>query len=148
MGGHPYFYSVAYEPDANAALQKLRRREFEAGRYNPVIMFPEFPVDENTPAPGRQHGSIEEALEAAQEDGTRSILDLMRVADEPDFFVAARLQPEELITVFGMDKPTEEMVQDNFYELLETIERGQGICFAIYENDKPTELIFAGYSFD
>lgn len=148
MGGHPYFYSVNYEPDANAALQKLRQREFKAGRYNPVIMFPDFPVDESSPTPGPQHGSIEEAFDAAEEDGTRSILDLMQVADEPDFCVAVRLKAEELTTIFGTDKPTEKMVQDNFDDLLETIERGQGICFAIYENEQPTELIFAGYSFD
>jgi len=40
MGGHPYFYSVPYDPDENAALQRLRQREFFAGRYNPVIPFP------------------------------------------------------------------------------------------------------------
>jgi hypothetical protein len=148
MGGHPYFYSVDYEPDANAALQKLRQREFEAGRYNPVIMFPEFPVEENSPSPGPKHRSIEDALNASQEDGTRSILDLARVGDEPDYFVAARLKSRELISFFGTDKPTEKHVQDHFDELLETIERGQGVCFAIYENDLPTELIFAGYSFD
>jgi hypothetical protein len=45
MGGHPWFYFVDYEPDVNAALQKLREREFRAGRYNPVVWFPEFPVD-------------------------------------------------------------------------------------------------------
>lgn len=148
MGGHPYFYSVPYEPDDNAALKKLRLREFKAGRYNPVIDFPDFPIDETEPGPGPQHASIDEALEASAEDGTRSILDLMRVADEPDYFVAARLQPQYLIALFGTEKPTEKMVQENFDQLLEEIERGQGICFAIYEGDKPTELIFAGYSFD
>jgi len=148
MGGHPYFYSVDFEPDANAALQKLRQREFAAGRYNPVVMFPEFPITEDTPAPGARHRSIEDALEASAEDGTRSILDLMRVADEPDFCVAARLSADELIDLFGTDKPTEELVQDHFDELLEPIERGQGICFAIYKDDKPSEWIFAGYSFD
>jgi hypothetical protein len=148
MGGHPYFYSVVYEADANAALQKLRQREFQAGRYNPAIMFPEFPVDESAQGDGPPHGSIEEAWAAAGASGTRSILDLMSVADEADFLVARRLRPEELIAFFGTDKPTETDIQASFYELLETIERGQGVCFAIYENDKPTELIFAGYSFD
>ena len=37
MGGHPWFYFVAYQSDINIALQNLRRREFEAGRYNPVM---------------------------------------------------------------------------------------------------------------
>jgi hypothetical protein len=32
LGGHPWFYFVEYEPDIDAALQKLRQREFDAGR--------------------------------------------------------------------------------------------------------------------
>ena len=148
MGGHPYFYSVAYEADANSALQKLRQREFQAGRYNPAIMFPEFPVDESVEGDGPQHGSLEEAWAAAGADGTRSILDLMSVADEADFLVARRLRAEELMTFFGTDKPTEKDIQASFYELLDTIERGQGICFTVYDNDTPHELVFAGYSFD
>jgi hypothetical protein len=54
MGSSPYWYFVPYEEDRNAALQKLREREFLAGRYNPVIDFPEFPIDEKT-SPGKQH---------------------------------------------------------------------------------------------
>ena len=34
MGGEPWFYFVAYQKDINSALQALRRREFQAGRYN------------------------------------------------------------------------------------------------------------------
>jgi hypothetical protein len=37
MGGHAWFYFVDYEPDINAALRKLREREFRAGRYNPAV---------------------------------------------------------------------------------------------------------------
>jgi hypothetical protein len=39
MGGHPYWYIVPYESDIDAALHKLKQREFEAGRYNPVIRY-------------------------------------------------------------------------------------------------------------
>jgi hypothetical protein len=48
MGGHEWFYFVEYQSDINSALQALRRREFEAGRYNPVMWFPPFPVDGST----------------------------------------------------------------------------------------------------
>ena len=148
MGASPYFYSVKYEQDENAALQKLRQREFEAGRYFPAQDFPQFPVNENTPSPGAQHASIEEALEASDATGTMSILDLVAVQDEADFLVAKRLSSDELVDVFGTDKPTETKVQERFEELFELIDRGQGICFSIYENDVPTKLIFVGYSVD
>lgn len=73
MGGHPWFYFVAYQSDINSALQELRRREFGAGRYNPVMWMPPFPVEGNSPSPGARHASIEEAMEAAapQGDSTR-----------------------------------------------------------------------------
>lgn len=147
MGAHAYYYSVDFEEDDNVALQKLRQREFLAGRYNPVQMFPDFEALEDEP-PGAQHDSIEEAIEAAEADGTRSILDLTRVDDNPDFCVAERINPQRLIEIFGTDKPTEEVVQEKFYDLFELIERGQGICFPVYDNDKPKELVFMGYSFD
>ncbi len=65
MGGQPWFYFVPYEKDIDHALQRLKDREFRAGRYNPVIPFPEFPVDEHSKSPGARHKSIEKALEAS-----------------------------------------------------------------------------------
>ncbi len=91
MGAHPYWYFVKYDPDIGRALQTLREREFKAGRYNPVIDFPPFPVKETSPAPGAQHASIEEAMEDAMEDGTRSILDISRVCEEPHLLTASPL---------------------------------------------------------
>lgn len=147
MGGHAWFYFVDYEPDVNAALQKLREREFRAGRYNPVTWFPEFPVGPDSPAPGARHASIEEALEEADADGTRSILDMMRVADEPDFFAVTPVPPEELVGLFGTDKPTREMVEAGD-ELFGTLERGRGVYVVVYKDGDPSEIFFAGYSFD
>ena len=147
MGGHPWFYFVAYQPDINIALQELRRREFEAGRYNPVIWMPPFPVETNSPAPGARHASIEEAMEAADADGTRSILDMERISDTPDDGAVVPLPNEELLDLFGTEKPTREMIEDND-DLFEMLERGQGICVIAYRDDEPTEIYFGGYSYD
>ena len=147
MGGHAWFYFVDYEPDIDSALQKLREREFRAGRYNPVTWFPEFPVGPDSPAPGAQHASIDEALEEADADGTRSILDMMRIADEPDYFACTPMPQEDLIEFFGTDKPTHEMIKAN-NELFDALERGQGVYVVVYKDDEPSEIFFAGYSFD
>jgi hypothetical protein len=147
MGGHPWFYFVAYEPDVNAALQKLRDREFAAGRYNPAVDFPEFPVNRDAPAPGAQHDSIEEAIEDADADGTRSILDMMTVSAEPDFNAVAALPEEEARELFGTEKPTREMIEESD-ELYEKLERGQGVYIIAYKGGQPSEIFFAGYSFD
>jgi hypothetical protein len=146
MGGHPWFYFVPYQPDINIALQDLRRREFEAGRYNPVVWFPPFPVDLNA-APGAQHASIEEAIEDADADGTRSILDIERISDTPDYAAVVQLAEDELLDLFGTDKPTREMIEEND-DLFERLERGQGVYLIAYQNEEPSEIYFAGYSYD
>jgi len=150
MGGHAWFYFVEYEPDIGAALQKLRRREFEAGRYNPAVDFPDFPVTPGSPAPGAQHASIEEAMEDSDADGTRSILDMERVSDEPDYNAVAPMPRETLLEIFGTDRPTHEMVDESgeLWEAEAFDERGQGVYFIVYEGERPAEIFFAGYSFD
>jgi hypothetical protein len=147
LGGEPWFYFVPYQADINSALQTLRRREFHAGRYNPVTPFLEFPVDASAPGPGAQHRSIEEAIEDADADGTRSILDMERISDEPDYGAVTPLSDDALVDLFGTSKPTREMIGSHD-ELFESLERGQGVYIVAYRDDKPSEIFFAGYSFD
>src|SRR5262245_47876530 len=120
MGGEPYLYFVKYKPDLDAVLQELREREFRAGRYNPAMPFP---LDPSRPAPGAQHATIEEAFEDADADGTRSILDIQAIADEPDFCVACPLGEEVLEDFFGTSTPTRQQLEENL-DFMEDIERG------------------------
>ena len=148
MGSWPYYYFVKYNPDINAALQELRDREFKAGRYNPVIPHPDFPIRPDSPSPGAQHKSIRHALKAASYDGTRSILDLDRVSEVPDYSAVAPLAPDELDRLFGTQQPTPEMIEqgDELFENIE--ERCQGYYIVVYRDGRPDELYFVGYSAD
>lgn len=147
MGGHPWFYLVDYEADIDSALQKLRQREFQAGRYNRAVMFPQFPIGPQSPSPGAKHSSIKEAVEDSEEDGTRSILDMERVSDEPDDCAVAPLSNEDLFQFFGTNRPTQELVESSD-ALFESLERGQGVYIVVYRNDQPSGIFFVGYSFD
>jgi hypothetical protein len=147
MGAHPYWYTVPYESDLNEALQALRDREFQAGRYNPVVPFPMFPITSMSSAPGAGHASIDAALEATDADGTRSILDILSISQEPGFFVAAPLTDEILYSTYGTTRPTRQMVEANL-NFLEHVERGQAAYMILYEDGSPTAILFAGYSFD
>jgi hypothetical protein len=148
MGSQPYYYFVKYNPDINAALQELRAREFNAGRYNPVIEHPDFPIGPDSPSPGAQHKSIRLALKAASYDGTRSILDLDHVSETPDYGAVAPFPAEELDRIFGTQQPTHEMIEQSD-ELFETIEeRSQGYYIIAYRDGRPDELYFVGYSAD
>src|SRR4051794_29681064 len=97
MGAEPYWYTVRDQPDAEAALQELREREFRAGRYNPVIPSLAFPIGPNSPALGAHHSSIAAAFSAAGAAGTRSILDLGRISEEPEMGAVTPLADEMLV---------------------------------------------------
>lgn len=147
MGAEPYYYFIEYQPDIDAALQELRQREFEAGRYNPAQPFLRFPIYANSPAPGAKHDSIYEAIEDAAEEGTRSILDIESVSDYPDFGVASPLSDEDLERYFGTTQPTREMISRTL-DFLKSIKRGHCVYITVFESGQPKELFFAGYSFD
>jgi hypothetical protein len=147
MGAHPYWYVVKYQPDIDSALQELRRREFRAGRYNPVIRFLDFPLGPHPPAPGAQHSTMAEALEDSDADGTRSIIDLDHISDEPEFGAVTAIGDEKLVEFFGTTRPTREVVEGS-HELWEDLERGQGVYVILYKDDRPDGIYFAGYSCD
>lgn len=147
MGASAYWYFVPYQDDIDAALQELRQREFRAGRYHPVVPFPDFPVGPHAPAPGARHATIAEAMEDADADGTHSILDLDHVSDEPDFCAVAPLDEDVLEDLYGTTQPTHAMIERNM-DFLEDVERGHGIYIIVYKDGRPDEIFFAGYSFD
>jgi hypothetical protein len=147
MGAHPYWYTVKYNENVDAALHSLREREFRAGRYNPVMPFIDFPITPTSPAPGAQHVTIAEAMEDADADGTRSILDIDHVDDEPDFCTASPLADHVLEALYGTAHPTREDVEANM-EFLADLDRGHAVYITLYRNGQPDEILFAGYSFD
>lgn len=146
MGAHPWFYFIPYENDLTQGLEALREREFKAGRYNPSEPFPGFPVDPRR-LPGSKHPSIEAARAAASASGTRSILDMTRISAKPDFGVVAALDEAELMDLFATVKPTRADIEAN-EAIFDQIERGQGIYIVVYENNEPSQVYFAGYSYD
>jgi hypothetical protein len=147
MGAEPYFYFVEYQEDLDQALQGLRRREFLAGRYSPAMEVLRFPVDPKAPSPGAQHDSIEEAFEDADADGTRSILDLDRISEEPDFGAVTPLSDEVLREIYGTDRPTRKMIEKNM-GFFDELDRGHGTAIVVWRDDQPDEIFFAGYSYD
>ena len=147
MGAHAYWYTVPYNEDLEMVLADLREREFRAGRYNPAMLSIDFPITPASPAPGPRHDTIEDALAASGADGTRSILDIVAVGDEPDFGTACPLSAAVLRGLYGTDRPTRGAVEadDSFTE---DIERGRAVYVLLYESDRPTAVYFAGYSCD
>ena len=149
MGGEPWMYFVPYQEDVGKALQELRQREFTAGRYYPAVMFlsDHLPIGTDSESPGAQHSSIWEARTAAAETGTQSILDMESVSRAPGFFRVCPMDDEALEGCFGTTRPTHEMIA-NSLSYFDDIQRGQGVYTIVYKDGDPSEIMFAGYSFD
>jgi hypothetical protein len=148
MGGHAYFYFVPYQNDLQRALDELREREFKAGRYNPVLPFIKFREPAfSRQSPGAKHKTIKAAVKASAEDGTRSILDISKVGDRSDYGIAGPLSLESVEDLYGTTQPTREMVEDDL-GFLEDVERGKCVYVVLYKNGDPSEVCFAGYSYD
>ena len=80
-------------------------------------------------------------------NGTASILDISQVSDEPDYGTAAPFSPEELKQYFGTDRPSRRDVE-RAEDYWEDMERGQARYAVVYSDGQPSEIYFAGYSFD
>jgi hypothetical protein len=57
------------------------------------------------------------------------------------------LSDETIESIYGTKRPTREMVEANRAFLGKT-GRGQAIYMVIYTGESPSEILFAGYSFD
>jgi hypothetical protein len=147
MGGHAWWYAVPYQKNVEQAMLELREREFTAGRYNPVTRYPAFPDTDRAPAVGARHRSIDEAMEATDADGSRSILDMYQMGTAPEPATMCPVSENELMEFFGTTRPTREQVleSDAFFE---SIGRGEGRYIVLYDGKTPKEIVFVGYSFD
>jgi hypothetical protein len=113
-------------------LDRLRHEEFQAGRFR---------YAEENPT------SIDDALEIADADGTASILDISTITEEPDYGCAAPFTPSELKQYFGVERPSRDDIEQSD-EYWDDLERGQARYAVVYEGGQPSEIYFAGYSFD
>ncbi len=132
--------------------------------------FPDIPqefiqvVDQSKPSADEliaEYGSLQAAMDAVLEesapDGTQSILDITHVSDRPGMHAVCPLTTDELQEIFQTTQSTRETVEaillnEEDYEaweaFWESIGRGEGRYVIVYEKGKPTEIFFAGYSFD
>ena len=132
MGGEPWFHVAPYQSDIPAALEALCQRVFAEGEYR---------GSEEKPT------TIHQALEHMDADGTASILDIDHVAASPEPTGVTVITPAEPTLYFGTDRPTRADVvkADQFWD---DIGRGEAVCVVLYNGDRPSELYFAGISFD
>jgi hypothetical protein len=68
------------------------------------------------------------------------------------FCTSFPLSVGELQSLFATEKPTREVLEAGIWSessfFWDVIDRGTGRHIIIYEEDQPSEIFFAGYSFD
>lgn len=89
-----------------------------------------------------------------------SINPLDDIAHEPQFEMVCSLTDSELHQLFSTIEPTRSMVEsvllneqeiedwEPWEKFWDGIDHGEGRYIIVYENGQPTEIFFAGYSFD
>jgi hypothetical protein len=152
MGAEFWSHFVPYQEDIRAALEALREQEFRAGRFRqPSLIEPGFfgRMLGRSPSKPKPPASIQEAIRIADVDatGTRSILDMERISETPGSGTLTPVPRDDLYRLFGTEQPTREMVEES-EELIDRIDRGQGIYVVTYQQGKPDGIYFAGYSYD
>jgi hypothetical protein len=138
FGSQLWEYCVPYQADMNKVLAELKDREFNAGRFHRSELKPK---------------NFDQAMRNADAAGTRSIIDIQKVAAERNIFAISPAPPAKLKELFGTEKPTHAMVENaskklphEFHAFLETYDRGSGVYIVIYDGDRPSEIYIAGWS--
>ena len=146
----------------SAALQERVGVDFSGipEEYVRMLNQPKPSADELIEKYGSLQAAMGALLEESAPDGTQSILDLTQISDKPQIFAACPLSKNELQEIFQTTEPTREMIEaillneaeiedwNPWARFWESIGRGEGRYILLYKDGQPTELFFAGYSFD
>jgi hypothetical protein len=142
MGSEAWHYFTPYRYSVEQSLTDLRQQEFLARRF----YHSELPST-----------TIEEAVENSGECGSCSILDIQKIAAAPTDYAACPVPDDILIQQFDTNHPSREAVvrvydsdDDDtiFFDFFYELGRGQACYIVIYQEGRPTEVFFAGWSVD
>jgi hypothetical protein len=109
---------------------------------------------------GDVHSAMYAVLEESGDCGTMSVLDMLNISNEPDTCAVCPLSEPELTALFQASQPNRQIIEniliaEEEVEGLGTSEmfwdeigRGEGRYIIAYEDGKPTEIFFAGFSVD
>ena len=136
MGADQFTYTVDYEGDPSASLQKLRQSVFDSGEFN---------------CSDNGYASIEEIFmdfELMEAGGTGTIIDITSIGETPDIGTAIPMSEEEQKDVFGTTRPREEDLEKGA-EYFMRLARGHCRYILLYDDEgEPTKIHFCGFSWD
>jgi len=102
----------------------------------------------NLPEPKTLEEKIQEIMTINGSEGTSSPLDIFGVSDAPAFFQASPLPEEEIREAFGTTEPTRDQIEANIGDVAAAMDRGFALYVIAYDEGKPSEICFTGWSCD
>jgi hypothetical protein len=156
MAGEPWKVRAPFDANIDSVLENTRQRVFREGRYTKVEGHPFVTVEELDAFFMREELSFGEpdaegwaSADMSGATGTQSILDIRGVGDRIAFGVAAPLNDGELREVFQTTTPsTADMTDDRETDVYQRLRRGECAYVVVYDEDRPSQIIFYGYSWD
>jgi hypothetical protein len=95
------------------------------------------------------YASQDEALEATEADGTASVLDITGgLSDSVEAGSCWQVGDDELEAALGTARPTRAQVEKGLHALHENLGRGESLCIVAWKSGEPSDVVFAGWSYD
>ncbi len=132
MGAENYMWVTRYQKSLAKALDMARRETFAAGKFLGAEKMPK---------------SIAAAVEAVAEEGTGSLLDIMRVSKIPELCSVCTVSAKERKDFFGTEHPDGSEIADAM-DFWESFDRGMARAVTLYEQGRPVKICFAGWTLD
>jgi hypothetical protein len=163
MGASSWDYFVPYQQSIESALNELREQVFRSGKFflRPQIEinsdnFADAPEEIREQAPAwiereksfSQPTTLKALVDWNGEEGTHSIIDVERITPIPTLGSASPFSTNQLIEIFGTDKPERSMIEQRKSEIAGMRKRWEASYIVVYKNGKPDEIFFSGYSGD
>jgi hypothetical protein len=163
MGASSWDYFVPYQQSIESALNELREQVFRSRKFflRPQIEinpdnFADAPEEIREQVPlwierersFSQPTTIKALVDWNGEEGTHSIIDIERIASTPALGSASPFSTNQLIEIFGTDKPERSMIEQRKSEIAGMCKRWEAYYIVAYKNGKPDEIFFSGYSGD
>jgi hypothetical protein len=104
----------------------------------------------NQPIPTDAAGQIEivRQLNADSGQGIGNVLDITRVTKQRKMHTAQQLPEKEIVRLVGAAKPDRAQAQKSIYKISGELDRGECVCFAVYEAGEPVGWFFVGNTID
>ena len=132
MGAEGYMWVTRYQKSLAKALDMARRETFAAGKF---LRAEKKPV------------SIVAAMEEVAEEGTGSLLDIMRVSKIPELCSVCSVSAKERKDFFGTEHPDGSEIAGAM-AFWESFDRGMARAVTLYEQGRPVKICFAGWTLD